>query len=113
MIVHSSIVGRALLRPAVPIARHSAKEESSQSIPSGLCVLTLYQQILADPATQAHQLGRRLSQATSIAHVLSADKRLSLKGKLSRTILQHMHPVPMPPGPAACGRWQRVRRCTD
>lgn len=62
-------------------------EKPTQGFPAlaALCVIARLHQIAADPATLAHQLGLRPSEAVSTSDLLQAAKHLGLKAKLSRT----------------------------
>lgn len=61
-----------------------------------LCAIARFHQIAADPATLAHQLGLRPSDAVSADDLLRAAKHLGLKAKRSSTTADRLSLTPLP-----------------
>ncbi|MGP1682455.1 MAG: cysteine peptidase family C39 domain-containing protein, partial [Giesbergeria sp.] len=71
---------------------------------AALCVIARFHHIAADPATLAHQLGLRPSEAVAASDLLQAARHLGLKARLSRTTIGRLALSPCPPWPCCAGR---------
>ncbi|WP_084651823.1 type I secretion system permease/ATPase [Ottowia thiooxydans] len=83
--------------------RGSLNDEVSRAVPSkatrsllALCALARLHHTAADPATLAHQMGLRPSEAAGTDDLLRAAKHLGLRASLSRSSVERLPLCPLP-----------------